>query len=59
MAPCPDPPAIVKLRSRYRCGMCHKHCVVPCVFTRAEFAILEQAAIDEAAIGEATDEPAV
>jgi len=31
------------VRARYRCTMCHKHCLVPCRFTIAEFQVLEQA----------------
>ena len=59
MALCPDPPAVVMLRAQYRCAMCHKHCAVPCQLTRAEFAILEQTAIDEQPIEEAASEPPV
>lgn len=25
-----EPPAAEMLRSKYRCKMCHKHCLVPC-----------------------------
>ena len=48
MADGPDPlrletTAASILRARYRCTMCHKHCMVPCRFTLAEFRALERA----------------
>jgi len=39
-----DPPAVVRLRLRHRCLLCHKHCLVPCKFTASEF---RQAVQDE------------
>jgi hypothetical protein len=32
-----DPAAVVRLRQEHRCARCHKHCLVPCRFTAAEF----------------------
>ena len=31
----------MSLRARYRCGMCHKSCFIPCRFTASEFREME------------------
>lgn len=41
-----DPPEVIELRARYRCTMCHKHCLIPCTLTAAEFRELEREAIE-------------
>jgi hypothetical protein len=32
-----EPQAVRRLRFLHRCLMCHKHCLIPCKFTAAEF----------------------
>jgi hypothetical protein len=51
--------AASKLRSMYRCSMCHKHCRIPCKLTAAEFRQMERAMTEAAARSqevEASDE---
>ncbi len=51
MAPLPESPTTLRLRAAYRCEPCHKHCLVPCRFTAAEFRELERSLVE----GRSTD----
>jgi hypothetical protein len=41
-----DPPVVVRLRMRHRCLMCHKRCLIPCMFTASEFRQVVQDELD-------------